>query len=251
MSSPKPIGSSEPAERPARLSFELPFVGREKEMARLRVLHAERKHVLVLGPSGVGKSALVRHMRGGLSLLVSAVSGHFGAICGSLEPEVGLEGAGLRLLERKRRLRAALGGCGRTVVFDGVGWTGPKVSSFIESVAERTSVWVCARSEHPWDIGHIWPLLARFARVEVRAFHLSETRALVEAAVRAWGVPGGALDAVERLHRLAGGVPHVLCDLLERLGTGLYDPHRLFDLKLLDLDRRIEHVAAGRDPEEL
>ncbi len=78
-------------------------------------------------------------------------------------------------------------------MFDGVGWTSPKLSSFFESVTERAPVWICARSEHPWDIGHFWPLLARFARVEVRPFHPSETQALVEAAVAAGAVP--ACDA--------------------------------------------------------
>lgn len=159
---------------PARLSFELPFVGREREISRLGALHAERKHVILIGPAGVGKSATVEHLRGQHSLLASAKSAHLGGICEGLESQLGLTPAGRKLLERK--------------VFDGVGWTGPKVSSFFESVAERAPVWVCTRSEPPWDIGHFWPLLARFARVEVHPFSPSETQALVVAAVRAGGI---------------------------------------------------------------
>ena len=44
----------------------------------------------------------------------------------------------------------------------------------------HTPVWICCRSAEPWDIGHVWPLLARFQRVEVKPFHLSETRMLVQ-----------------------------------------------------------------------
>ncbi len=213
-------------------------------MARLCELHAQRRHVLILGPAGVGKSALVGELRERLSLLVSARSAHLGEICEGLEEQLGLDSAGLKLLERKKRLREALGAAGRAVVFDGVGWTGPKVSSFLESVMERAPVWICARSEHPWDIGHFWPLLARFERVEVRAFHLSETQALVEAAVtsgahacrKRWGLWSGCT-------RGRRGSPLVLCELLEGLASGRYDPDRAFDLKLLDLDRRIHQAV--------
>ena len=243
MASRKPIRSSGPAETPAVRALVFPFVGRQKEMARLCELHAQRRHVLILGPAGVGKSALVGELRERLSLLVSARSAHLGEICEGLEQQLGLDSAGLKLLERKKRVREALGAAGRVVVFDGVGWTGPKVSSFLESVTERAPVWICTRSEHPWDIGHFWPLLARFERVEVRAFHLSETQALVEAAVTAGRVPPKAVGIVEWLHTRSAGIALVLCELLEGLASGRYDPDRAFDLKLLNLDRRIHRAV--------
>lgn len=224
-----------------------PFVGRQREMARLCELHAERKHALVLGPAGVGKSALVEHLCEQLSLLVSAKSAHLGEICEGLEAQVGLNPAGLRLLLRKQRLREALGAAGRVVVFDGVGWTGPKVSSFLEGVTERAPVWICARSEHPWDIGHFWPLLVRFERVEVRPFNLSEMQALVEAAVGAGRIPAKAGGIVEWLQRRSGGIPLVSRELLEELASGRYDPDRAFDLKLLDLDRRIHRAVPDKE----
>ena len=234
-----------PAGVPALSAFVFPFVARLKEMARLCELHAQRRHVLILGPAGVGKSALVGELRERLSLLVSARSAHLGEICEGLEEQLGLEAAGLKLLERKKRLREALGAAGRVVVFDGVGWTGPKVSSFLEGVTERGPVWICARSEHPWDIGHFWPLLVRFERVEVRPFHLSETQALVEATVGAGRIPAKAAGIVEWLQRRSGGIPLVLRELLEELASGRYDPDRAFDLKLLDLDRRIHQAIPG------
>ncbi len=248
MASPKTVHDSGPAETRARSLFALPFVGREREITRLGELHAERKHVLIVGQAGVGKSALVGRVRERLSLLVSPKSVHFGEICGSLEPEFGLGAVGLGLLERKRQLRAALRECGRAVVFDGVGWTGPKIGSFFESVAERAPVWICTRSEHPWDIGHIWPLLARFARVQVQPFHVGETRALVEAAVGGGMIPPETLRIVEWLQRRSAGSPLVLRELFEELATGRYDLSNPLALRRLDLDRRIHEVfpAASR-----
>lgn len=127
-------------------------------------------------------------------------------------------------------------------MFDEVSWTTPKLSSFIESVTERAPVWICAHSEHPWDIGHIWPLLARFARVEVRPFHLSETQALVKAAIAANRIPAAALEIVEWLHRRSTGRPLVLRELFEELATCKYDLTNPLALRRLDLDRRIHEV---------
>ena len=197
MASRKPIQTDAPAETLDRLSSGFPFVGREREVSQLGALHAQRKHVLIVGPAGVGKSALVEHLREQLSLLVSGKSAHLGGICEGLEPQLGLTPEGMKLLDRKKRLREALGAAGRVVVLDGVGWTGPKVSSFFESVAERAPVWICTRSERPWDLGHFWPLLARFARLEVPPFGLSETQALVVAAVQTGVIPPRISDGTE------------------------------------------------------
>jgi hypothetical protein len=105
MVSPKPDQKSESAETRARSASVLRFVAREREITRLCELHAHHKHVLILGSAGVGKSALVGHLREQLSLLVSARSVHLGEICDSLEPQLRLDGEGLKLLPRKRQLR--------------------------------------------------------------------------------------------------------------------------------------------------
>ncbi len=248
MAGPGPVEHSGPAETLGQSAFVLPFVAREREITQLCELHVQRKHVLILGTAGVGKSALVERVRQQLSLLVSARSAHLGEICEGLESELGLNPADLKLLERKKRLRERLAAAGRTVVFDGASWTTPKLSSFFEGVTERGPVWICARSEHPWDIGHFWPLLARFAQVEVRPFHLSETQALVEAAVQGRLVPPETRGIVEWLQRRSGGRPLVLRELFEELATGKYDLHNPLALRRLDLDRRIHEVFPGSGP---
>ncbi len=226
----------------------LPFVSRRKEVARLRQLHARHKHVLVLGTAGVGKSALVSHLCESLDLCICPASERFGEICEALERELGLDGSNLHLVRRKNRLLKSLTGTKRAVVFDGVNWTTPKISSFFDCVSERVPVWICARSEHPWDIGHIWPLLVRFEKVEIKPFRPAETRMLIDAAIRLGITPPSAADVVEQLHHLSAGKPKILCELLDGLAGGRYDPHRLFDLKLLDLDRRIKQLNATATP---
>jgi len=227
------------------MSFALPFISRRKEAAQLQRLHVQRKHVLIFGPEGVGKSALVAHLCDSLRLRVCPASERLSEICEALERELDLKAGDLHIVQRKNRLLKLLKGTKRAVVFDGASWTTPKLGNFIENVSERVPVWLCVRSEHPWDVGHIWPLLVRFEKVEIKPFHPAETRGLIATAIRLGIAPPSAADAVERLHHLCAGNPKVLCELIEGLATGHYDPHRTFDLRLLDLDRRIQHLPAS------
>ncbi len=187
---------------------------------------------------------IIAHLRESFRLRVCPASERLSAICEAMECELDLEAGDLHMIRRKNRLLKALKGTTCVVVFDGVRWTTPKISSFFDCVSEHVPVWICARSEHPWDIGHFWQFLWKFERVELHPFHLADTRALAEAAVDTGQIPAAALDVVERLHHLSAGNPQVLCELLDGLAGGRYDPHKLFDLKLLDLDRRIKQLNA-------
>ena len=109
------------------MSISLPFVGRTKEIALLQRLHAQHKHVLILGAEGIGKSALVAHLRQQLRLRVCPASERFSEICDALERDLGLAAGELHLIQRKNRVLDSLKGTKRAVVFDGASWTTPKL----------------------------------------------------------------------------------------------------------------------------
>jgi hypothetical protein len=221
----------------------LPFIGREKEMVQLRQWHKQRRHALILGAEGIGKSALVEQLREPLGLWICPRSEHLGEICESLERELDLAAGDLLLVKRKNRILKMLKGKKRvTVVFDGASWTTPKLGAFIENVSLCAPVWICARSEHPWDIGRIWPLLARFGRIVLKPFQPRETQKLVAAAVRENTVPEKTLGIVDWLHRRAEGNPKIICELLAEIARGHYDLNNFHSLRLLDLDRRIHEI---------
>ncbi len=220
----------------------LPFVARTQETAQLRRLHAQRKHVLILGAEGMGKSALIAHLRQSLHLRICPASERLSEIYEALERELGLEAGELHLIQRKNRVLKSLKGTKRAVVFDGASWTTPKLGSFIENVSERVPVWLCVRSEHPWDVGRIWPLLVRFEHVELKPFHPVESRTLVEAAIQGSRVPEKTLDVVDWLHRRSAGNPKILCELLTEIAHGHYDLSNSHALRRLDLDRRIHEI---------
>jgi hypothetical protein len=224
----------------------LPFVGRTKESARLQHIHAQRKHALILGTAGLGKTELVAQLKGKFNLLVCPEAAYLGSICGSLEAQFGLEPGDAKLVQRKQRLRRALADAARTVVFDAVSWTTPKLGSFLEGVMERVPIWICMRSEHSWDIGHFWPLLARFVRVELQPLRFHETQTLVATAVQRGTAPVEALEIVGWLHRASAANPEGLGKLLNQLAKGHYDVRNPRSLRLLKLDCRIHDIPPGR-----
>jgi len=220
----------------------LPFVARTQEAAQLRRLYIQRKHVLIAGPAGVGKSAVVAQLRATLPLVVCAQSETLGEICGNLEAELAPSAPPRPLVQRKNRLLRTLAETRRTVVFDGASWTTPKISSFLECAMERVPVWICARSGLAGDIGHFWRLLARFETIQLHPFDYSETRALLRAAVASGQVPPSIEPFARPLHQLAGGLPRTLCELLEQFANGHYDLARRAGRQLLETDRRIKKL---------
>jgi energy-coupling factor transporter ATP-binding protein EcfA2 len=224
------------------MKLPLPFIGRRIEMVKLRRLHARGAHVLVVGPEGVGKSAMVNHLRKSLPLVICGNSESLGEICRNLEMDLNSTAPRLPLVQRKNRLLKMLAETGQTVVFDGVSWTTPRISSFLERVMELGPVWICARSELARDIGHFWPLLARLATVKLRPFHFSETSAVLGAAIESGQIPPSVEPFARSLHQLARGLPLTLCELLEQFAAGHYDLSRRAGWQLLETDRRIKKL---------
>jgi hypothetical protein len=228
------------------MNLALPFIGRKGEAARLRRLHARRKHVLIFGAAGIGKSALVAQLSAALPLIVCPKSATLGEICSCLEAEFHLTAPNFPLVQRKNRLLETLAATRQTAVFDDVGRTTPKISSFLESAMERAPIWICARSELARDIGHFWPLLARCEKIELRPFRFSETNALLAASIESGQVPPSVKPFARQLHQLTGGLPLALRELLEQFAVGHYDLSHRAGLQLLELDRRINRLAAIR-----
>jgi hypothetical protein len=218
------------------------FFGREREIDDLRSLYALRKHVVVLGPAGIGKTALLQQVWQHCPLLVSDETSSLRRICDSLEHQLGWDHHKLNVIERKNWLLFYLQRRGEPVAFDHVARTPPRVARFIAHLGEQIPIWIACRSDRPEEIGHIWQHLYRFTRLEISPLTGEETRALIKQAVAQGKIQADACDHADELHRISGGNPRILEELLNELGAREYKIDSPCGLDLLDLDRRIHAI---------
>jgi hypothetical protein len=229
------------------------FFGREREIDELRSLYTLRKHVVIVGAAGIGKTALLRQIRQRFPVLVCEDTSSLRRICDSLECQLGWAHHKLNVIERKNRLPACLIRRGEPVAFDHVVHTPPRVARFIAHLAEQIPIWIACCSNRPHEIGHLWPELYKFARVELPPLTEIQTRMLIDEAVAQGNIQLDARKHADELHRMCGGNPRILEELLIELAAREYEIDSSFGLDLLDLDRRIHEIdvaikAAAQTP---
>ena len=221
----------------------LAFVGRENDISKLRGLYQQGKHVLIVGPAGIGKTALLRQLRQNLPLLICEETSSLRRICDGLERELGWTHRKMNVIERKNRLLPYLRRRGTPVALDHVALTPPRVERFIAHLIHRVPVWIACRSAQPPDIGAVWQHLYDFVKVELGPLSLRETTTLINAAVADGNVQVDARLHNNELHRISRGNPRLLEELLIELAAREYVMDSSFGLNLLELDRQIHEVA--------
>lgn len=123
----------------------LAFFGRQALLENLFVLYAQRKHVLVVGIEGIGKTALLRQVNHSCPMLVCVKTSSLRRIYDSLERQLDWSHYKLNGVERKNRLLAYLERRGEPVAFDQVALTPPRVARFVGRLADHLPVWIACR----------------------------------------------------------------------------------------------------------
>jgi hypothetical protein len=220
-----------------------PFIGREPLLRRLGAMLRAGKHVLLVGPKGVGKRMIVAEIARMFPLLLAPRCGCLGDFLADLEPQAKLARDDLKLAMRVHRLAAELPKTGRTLVLENVARVPPRVAHLVRVLLSRQPVWLVARSVMPLDLGHVWPYLFFFQRVDVPPFSIDETRAFLTA-VEFKGDPARLFASTRRLHRLSAGHPGTLAALVAELRVRKYDLTTVEGLRLLALHARISLVES-------
>ena len=94
----------------------------------------------------------------------------------------------------------------------------------------------------PHEVGHIWPELYNFARVELFPLTQIETWMLIDEAVAQGRTSANASVHAGELYRMSRGSPRILTELLMQLAAREYKIDSSHGLNLLDLDRRIQQI---------
>jgi hypothetical protein len=229
----------------------LPFVGRTKETKQLVAFYTQRKHVILVGVSGIGKSALLRQVRQSCPFVLSHDSSSLGRICNDLERQFSCSDSELSVIERKNRLLRLLAARGELVMFDHVTHAPPRVARFVAALTERVPVWIVGQSDRREAIGHVWQHLYKFVRIELQHFLPMDTRNLIKWAIAKRRIPANLLEHSNAVHHLRGGNPRILEELLVELGARNYDVGRSSGRKLLALDRKIRDFQLSRESRQL
>lgn len=220
----------------------LAFTGREREIERLQKLYAKRTHTVIVGPIGIGKSALLQRARQTCPLLLCEDTSSLGRICDGLERQLGWKHYKMNVIERKNRLLAYAERRGEPVALDHVALTAPRVGRFMERLSQRVPVWIACRSTLAAEIGHVWQHIHRFDRIELGPLTQADTVALIEEAIALGNIQSEAREHTAELHRLSKGVPRILEEFLIELSARKYKMGTAFGMHLLDLDRRIQEI---------
>jgi ABC-type arginine transport system ATPase subunit len=106
------------------------LIGREKEMAVVREHVCAGRNLVVCGPAGIGKTALVREAAP--EVLYCADTATLKTACESLLAQLGLMVGAADNVARKRAILKATAGKRRCFVFDHVSRVSPRLLSFLE-----------------------------------------------------------------------------------------------------------------------
>lgn len=227
-----------------------PIVDRPALLRRLERHHRARRHVLVHGPPGVGKSVLIAAFMQSHPMLPAPRCNSLGSLLAALEPAAGLVRGRLKLAARVHRLASRLPETGRTVAIDHATRMPPRVAHLIRALAFRQPVWVVARSPRAAELGHLWPYLFLFHRLEVPPFTLAETRTYLSR-IDFPGDRDRLVSSARALHRLSAGHPATLAALANELRARpavLQSAPALERLTVHARITRIEQTLAGSRP---
>src|SRR5262249_8675355 len=140
------------------------FVARAELLSQLADAYRARQHLLVVGPQGIGKTALLRAFFENRTCIFCDVSAPLSQILHTLESSLAIKPERLNILARKRGLLASLGTGEEPIVFDHVSKTLPQIARFMNHVAEKGPVWIGCRSDSRNEVGHVWQYLFKFKK---------------------------------------------------------------------------------------
>jgi hypothetical protein len=226
------------------------LIGRESESRLLEELIRQRKNILIVGPEGVGKSAIVDHAlaNGAVkNILYSKSSATLKETLANMA-EFALGSKNLHsknILSLKKICYEFLKASPDYAILDHMTWVEPKFYGFLTYLKEqRIAFIIVTRSQNKKDIGHLWMGLYDFERIEIKNLDHAGADRLIDYCAQSFD-----LNLYETTHfknevsAISNGNPKIIWELCRLAQDKRYHAKGYIDVKLMDLDRRIKNAV--------
>lgn len=232
------------------------LIGRKAIVASILTAVEEGRSIALVGPSGIGKTAILSAVRGAsrltrialysrdTSTLKSALGGIAEELCAVSPPERPVRrSASLNVLRRFVQARLKPGR--HIVLLDHAGFLSLRGADFFESLhSSDIPLVVALLSVDPAVTGKWWWTVVGFDRIVVPSLTLSQTRQLIT-----YLLPRAEYDLPERdrfatrVMKLSSGNPALIVALARQARRPEYHQHGRTNFRLLALDVKLRHLS--------
>jgi len=228
------------------------LIGREKECTAISGLISQRKNIIIFGLEGVGKTAILNKVLSSLAavnifyspdsktLKTSLLNLMVYASCDKKSIQVAdilaLKKLFYRLLDEKKP---------EYIVFDHIESVEPKFYSlFVYLMERKIPLIVLSHGVEKKEIGHLRMSLFNFEKVEISNFDRTAADILIGHFINEFDIKiTKEADFKKEIYHFSKGNPRIIKGLCFLARDVKYQKNDTIDVKLMDLDRRINEVV--------
>jgi len=228
------------------------IIGREKECAAISGLISQKKSIIIFGPEGVGKTAILNQVLTGFPGLNKIYSRESKTLkesllnfmaCASFDRKTINEANILALKKLFYEILAR--NKPEYIIFDHVESVEPKFHSFFVYLLDvKIPLIVLSRGLGKKEIGHLRMSSFNFEKIEISNMEKPVADALVEHFIKEFGIKITKDDEFKKeIYHFSKGNPKIIKGLCFLARDVKYQKGNGLDVKLMDLDRRISEVV--------
>ena len=228
------------------------LIGRDKECAAITGFINQKKSIIIFGPEGVGKTAVINKVLSNPNVL----NRFYSPISKTLKESL-LNFMMYGTFDKKTIQKADILALKKLfyeilskknpgyIIFDHVESVEPKFYSFFVYLMEaRIPLIVLSRGLEKKDIGHLRMSLFNFEKVEISNFDRTATDILIGHFINEFGIKiTKEADFKKEIYHFSKGNPRIIKGLCFLARDVKYQKNDTIDVKLMDLDRRINEIA--------